>query len=1246
MKRKALSLLLAICLVAGMLPSVTLAAEQQTAAEQPATEKVTVTLHDGITWEAKPNECYYAATSTAGAVTDLGKQDKEPAGWNIKLDNTKAVAELTFRGAVIKLAKTLSSGKTALEAKGNGALKIIADGASFIETGNSHVITLRMGGGTTITSLNNSLLKFAHINPNNHYCLRVLEGGLTLDHANLSVLNQNAHYAAYPAISVTGNMEVKGGTLAVAAEGTMSCGIKVSGKLDILEGAAVTVTKSSNGDLAAPRYTMYGISATALHFNGGKLTVTDAAPYQYGVYKGQADGQKLYSLTLYKSGSSADYLVPTLTAAAGDKMEVTIDGTILQGSLAGVQKLAESRSISIQYICDDHKYTNNADADCNKCGEIREISGTEPDIEPEPEKTPFYMVNWTSRDVADRVLPEYVASMPRMAWEGIKEGETKITVSLVGSGTTDIRLMAQMLKNEFDSMPEGTRYLNFPLSIEANVEHMIYLDKTVAMFKAWIEEFFTEYKRIGGKIDGLILDTEYSEIGAHYIHKAYNEKTTEIDEEEGTTITLRPNKNIYNDIVNDPRYATEVRPYLVERGFKFGTPSGYQSEIYPISVKFTPEYYIWDAVMRDRMCKYLNEAYSPFMKLYPHADISNYKFSGGKMWDESTGYRGGSIDGGNTMYAGNTANVTFYLRRPLAVVRETDEVYKTPITYNQAVYGRTPFHCFLMETNAFKDMYASSDNKRINAWITGFNYGTATSPEYGLNYSPYYAETLFHIGLLDPEPFIGYVIGPRDTDNEGDGYNYDDVMKNISDVMKELNRLVGFKDREPIFVQRNWNSNFVLSGMYADGRNVWRITPNTCQGTSLEEFLVKDKAPTFTVNGETIIFPQGRIIADGDVHVTGTCGYWIETPANVKPVIVTDADRYEKYPAYEENFEVYDAGTIFSATTAQYENAWTVSGTGTTTITSHNGSNALAWSGTKTITNTKIPANVTAGDSYAKQQVWEVTVTIPSSGTLNVLSCGGSDAGVQISGTGVYYNGSTQFATVTKGQTYIISRELDFRNANAFTCTYTVRKTDGTIVGQKAGVAMTQVSLPVKSITFSGTNVSGAYLDNYRLRAIGVTTELRLYEADTGMHISDVTAATKEAAVYRVSWYNATGDYQIAKVYNNGQLIQTIEMPSGADSYVTGHIASGSKITVTVEKGTAPTPPDYDEVGVAGDVNGDNEVTDADAVYLLYATFYPEKYPLHQTADYNGDGEVSDADAIYLLYATFYPEKYPLTRVR
>ena len=62
-----------------------------------------------------------------------------------------------------------------------------------------------------------------------------------------------------------------------------------------------------------------------------------------------------------------------------------------------------------------------------------------------------------------------------------------------------------------------------------------------------------------------------------------------------------------------------------------------------------------------------------------------------------------------------------------------------------------------------------------------------------------------------------------------------------------------------------------------------------------------------------------------------------------------------------------------------------------------------------------------------------------------------------------------------------------------------------------------------------------------------------------------------------------------------------------------------------------------------GDVNGDGDVTDRDAIHLLYHTFYPEEYPLEQDGDLNGDGDVTDADAVYLLYHTFYPAEYPLT---
>ena len=63
---------------------------------------------------------------------------------------------------------------------------------------------------------------------------------------------------------------------------------------------------------------------------------------------------------------------------------------------------------------------------------------------------------------------------------------------------------------------------------------------------------------------------------------------------------------------------------------------------------------------------------------------------------------------------------------------------------------------------------------------------------------------------------------------------------------------------------------------------------------------------------------------------------------------------------------------------------------------------------------------------------------------------------------------------------------------------------------------------------------------------------------------------------------------------------------------------------------------------ILGDINGDETINDADAVYLLMHTFFPEDYPINQVGDFNGDNSVTDADAVYLLMNTFFPEDYPI----
>ena len=63
---------------------------------------------------------------------------------------------------------------------------------------------------------------------------------------------------------------------------------------------------------------------------------------------------------------------------------------------------------------------------------------------------------------------------------------------------------------------------------------------------------------------------------------------------------------------------------------------------------------------------------------------------------------------------------------------------------------------------------------------------------------------------------------------------------------------------------------------------------------------------------------------------------------------------------------------------------------------------------------------------------------------------------------------------------------------------------------------------------------------------------------------------------------------------------------------------------------------------IPGDFNRDGIVSDADAIYLLRYTLFPDSYPIDRPGDVNSDGVVTDADAVYLLRHTLFPASYPL----
>ena len=326
----------------------------------------------------------------------------------------------------------------------------------------------------------------------------------------------------------------------------------------------------------------------------------------------------------------------------------------------------------------------------------------------------------------------------------------------------------------------------------------------------------------------------------------------------------------------------------------------------------------------------------------------------------------------------------------------------------------------------------------------------------------------------------------------------------------------------------NWNNGYFLSGMTAGGKAYWRITPDTTEGMTVEEFKTSKNGedPTFSINGQTIRFPGGKIIEDGEISEIGTCGYWVQTAEDVRPVINNVSDRYEKYPSFAEDFQQYQVGTKLENSVVRPDKVWeiwTMPGTNAVVMNDPNKerNRVLGISGTTSLKNVRMPQNITAGDGFAKQQMWEVNVTLPKDMGQDAevrlfaifSEAFSNDGGMKIAGTKVFYDRSGEYMELANvelipGNTYVFKREVDFRNA-VFSSDYYVYDEKGALVGEVKNVPILKMSLPINGIGITCNNVLGdpVLLDDYKLYPVGLTTDFEVYNAAHGILYADQPAA-------------------------------------------------------------------------------------------------------------------------------------------
>ncbi len=776
-------------------------------------------------------------------------------------------------------------------------------------------------------------------------------------------------------------------------------------------------------------------------------------------------------------------------------------------------------------------------------------------------KKPFYGLSSSAVDESaqDNIRKAYTLN----TMIDSKTGRAYFQLPGVG---TDIDQSARAIAQEMDRLPEGMRRINlngFAHVMRLDPVDAIYLHNGAAKAKAMITELIEKCYQYNAKLEGVMFDYEYLGVGSGYI-----------------TLTEYPKDNlIFHKIVQNPNYATMVRPLLEERGFDFyPNPTEYTPEIWGVNTKSGDAYAksraIWDTVMGIHMSNYLNEAvYEPIKKYYPDITINDDHSFHSYAWNKEMNGNGEHIYvGGNNFAGGNISSTgTYFWELGKTFTEATGGyVYNKPGSYAEAIYEANGFNQVLLNINNFKNYLAASPNGKIDIRVAEYDYprGIYTTG------TAYWTETLLHIGLMDPQPFFIFMYAPDFATQK----DYDDRIMMVSEVLSELTRVAGYSDRKVIQLPTNWNTGFVLSGMYANGRNIWRLTPDITEGLTLEDFKVEGNDPTFSYKGQTITFPGGKIIEDGYVSVVGTCGYWIETDKDVMPVVTVETDRFEKFPAFLEDFESYEAGKKFTASDAKYADTWVAQtkSKDPAMIITDGDNQVMELTGTTWLVNEKILENITAGDYYAQNQEWRVTATIPANmgegEEVVLLKYTGAaqsytDGGFKVAGGKVYYDKEGEYVEipgldVSAGGTYIFKRVLHF-SEDGFTSDYHVLNAEGKAIAGVKGITVADIKLPVQTITIGCKGLSGKLLlDNYSLNAYGIHTGFELFGAKLGMPVEDAAKAQSEATAYRLAWQNNTANTEatakiVAEFYENGnkvseEIIKELKMAPGCDGVVTG----------------------------------------------------------------------------------------------
>lgn len=409
---------------------------------------------------------------------------------------------------------------------------------------------------------------------------------------------------------------------------------------------------------------------------------------------------------------------------------------------------------------------------------------------------------------------------------------------MIGEG---VITYAKRIAKELSNMPEGKRCIDLTLvsaKLDDEPECYIWWDLGAEKLRSVVTQLYKELKANDAVID--------------YV----------IDDFEGGMSMWGLKKENLAVIIADSRYESEIRPLLVERGFEFSSTG--TTELDPI-LQFTSNdmYQIWNGVMLRRTTDYYNKTmYEPIKQYYPNVKYSNYGFKDSlglnKIYDTG-GHK--TYLYGETYKGGTHSSPVLY--GGLGAITKPG---RQPEGYPHEKFDATSFNTVLYSVVCMQDSITSGDGNAM-PWIP-----LRSASDSDMN-NEYYAELIFHLALLGSDPLL--LFNPSSE-------NLADDESHLSELLEEINSILGMGKKSTLVTKvTSWDSSYILSGMNADGKSVWRITPDLyVPGVTIENFLSHKEKLIFQIGNQVVIFPEGSKILENNMS---GYGYWIEAPYGVKP---------------------------------------------------------------------------------------------------------------------------------------------------------------------------------------------------------------------------------------------------------------------------------------------------------------------------------------------------------------------------